>query len=297
MADFDYISFFTYNPAGVSQGGFDFPGTATDGESMGAGSGTFEIGDTWNNADYVGQLTFDGELVPVFESNNSGDFFVISTRPIADVTAPSSLTLPPINDGPFTVCFSAGTLICTPEGERKVEHLNIGDLVVTCSGDRAPVKWIGRQTLHRFLGARAQLVRIDADALGQGLPHSDLTVTADHAMVVDGLLINASALVNGTTISFVPMEELADQFIVYHVETEEQDIIIANGAPTETFVDAVSRRNFDNYDDYLALYGADRIVPEVNLPRISSQRMLPQFLKSKLGLETPVLEKIGCMVG
>ena len=96
-----------------------------------------------------------------------------------------------------------------------------------------------------------QPVRIRAGALGNGLPHSDLTVTADHGMVIDGLIINASALINGTTIDWVPMDELPDRVTYYHVETEDHDVILANGAPAETFVDAVTRSHFDNHQEYL----------------------------------------------
>jgi hypothetical protein len=54
-------------------------------------------------------------------------------------------------------------------------------------------------------------------------------VTADHGMVIDGLVINASTLVNGDTIDFVPISELDDSFTVYHVETVAHDVILANG--------------------------------------------------------------------
>lgn len=43
-------------------------------------------------------------------------------------------------------------------------------------------------------------VGIFAGALGDGLPHSDLTVMADHGMMADDLVINASALAKGSSI-------------------------------------------------------------------------------------------------
>ncbi|MEM9764783.1 MAG: Hint domain-containing protein, partial [Pseudomonadota bacterium] len=98
----------------------------------------------------------------------------------------------------------------------------------------------------------------------------------------DGMVINASALVNGDTIDFVPMAELADSFTVYHVETESHDVILANGAPAETFIDVASRRAFDNYQEYLDLYGHERIIQAQPLPRISSARLVPQAIKARL---------------
>lgn len=101
-------------------------------------------------------------------------------------------------------------------------------------------------------------------------------------MILDGMVINASALVNGTTIDFVPMSEVPDQVTYYHVETEAHDVIFANGAPAETFVDYFGRRGFDNHQDYIDLYGAERIIPEMRQPRISAGRLLPEKIKARL---------------
>jgi hypothetical protein len=84
-------------------------------------------------------------------------------------------------------------------------------------------------------------------------------------MILDDLVINAAALVNGTTIDFVPMDELAESFTVYHIETEARDVILANGAPAETFVDYAGRQAFDTHRDYLDLCGAERIIPRREL--------------------------------
>ncbi|WP_421907045.1 Hint domain-containing protein [Mameliella sp.] len=183
------------------------------------------------------------------------------------------------------MCFLPGTRIKTPQGDAAVECLKIGDLIATADGRQVPVKWIGRQTVRPLLSRQgAQPVRIRAGALGDGLPNADLTVTADHGMVLDGHVINASALVNGTTIDFVPLAELEDSFTVYHVETENHDVILANGAPAETFIDYRDRRAFDNFDEYLDLYGCERIIPEMPAPRISSARHLPMDTRVRLGI-------------
>lgn len=170
-----------------------------------------------------------------------------------------------------------------------MQSLAMGDTVATAEGKLAPVKWIGRQTVHKlFSRERMQPVRIRAGALGFGQPHSDLTVTADHGMVIEGLVITASALVNGGTIDWVPMAELPDRVTYYHIETEGHDVILANGAPAETFVDYASRRAFDNYQEYLDLYGVERIIPEMDRPRISSARMVPDAIKARLGISLTV---------
>ncbi len=193
--------------------------------------------------------------------------------------------------GTYAYCFGEGTRIAGHSGEKRVENLQIGDVVRTADGSRVRVKWIGRQTVHKlFSGPNMQPVRIRAGALGGGVPHSDLTVTADHGMVIDGLVINASALINGTTIDWVPMTELPDRVTYFHVETEAHDVILANGAPAETFVDIPGRMAFDNYQEYLDLYGAERIIPEMDRPRISAQRLVPDHIKARLGIVEPEVD-------
>ncbi len=43
------------------------------------------------------------------------------------------------------ICFAAGTMIATPEGEVAIEALSVGDLVCTAEGGAEPVRWIGRR--------------------------------------------------------------------------------------------------------------------------------------------------------
>ena len=183
-----------------------------------------------------------------------------------------------------TLCFAPGTLIATPAGEKTVETLQIGDLILTADGRNIPVRWIGRQTVvAAFAGDRARPVRIAAGALGNGLPHSDLILTADHALILDGLAINAGALVNGTTITRDPAPARATY---YHIETEGHEVILANGAPAETYIDYVGRQAFDNHAEYITLYGDARIITEMPLPRVVSGRLASAALLSQKGGRT-----------
>jgi len=186
-------------------------------------------------------------------------------------------------------CFAAGTRIATPEGERAVETLVIGDRVCTADGREVGVRWIGRQRVHKAFTRRERFepVRVRAGALSgalgrPGVPSRDLVLTADHALILDGLAINAGALVNGDSIAVVPARELPDQFTYYHIETEGHEVVLANGAPAETFLDQGDRRKFDNYGEYVALYGDDRRIAEMPLPRISTARLVPPSLRARL---------------
>ena len=257
-------------------------GTFVNGALLGA-SGTLDDGeddDTFEGVEtvdggvrpgqvYEGFVEIGGQQWPAF-SGPSGELFVYFATP---VTPPLNFAM--INPFPFTVCFAPGTAIATPEGAVAVEALSIGDPVLTADGRTVPVKWVGRQT-RSPLFQRIRMIRVAAGALADRLPLRDLVLTADHAWLIDGLLINAGALVNGTTIT--ELRDLPERVTVYHIETEAHDVILAEGTPAETFIDYAGRQAFDNYAEYVALYGADRAIAENPAPRISSARMLPAAL-------------------
>ncbi|MDF0594717.1 Hint domain-containing protein [Psychromarinibacter halotolerans] len=232
---------------------------------------------------FLGTTSYGGREYPVIQEV-SGDLLVLGVNlPEASYPDVASLNL---DTSDFPVCFAAGTGIATPNGERAVETLEIGDLILTEDGRVVPVRWIGRQTMHKlFAGDRMAPVRVRAGALGDGLPHSDLVLTPDHALTLDGLAITAGALVNGATITLDPLDALPETVTYYHVETDAHDVILANGAAAETFVDAVTRRRFDNHAEYAALYGEDRVIEEMPLPRVASARLVPAGLRARLGIE------------
>ncbi|MAQ83547.1 MAG: hypothetical protein CMH12_09970 [Maritimibacter sp.] len=234
---------------------------------------------------FLGTTSYGGREYPVIQEV-SGDLLVLGVNlPEASYPGVASLNL---DTSDFPVCFAAGTGIATPDGERAVETLEIGDRVTTADGRAVPVRWIGRQTMHKlFAGACMAPVRVTAGALGDGLPHSDLVLTPDHALILDGLAITAGALVNGTTITLDPLDALPETVTYYHVETDAHDVILAHGAAAETFVDAVTRRRFDNHSEYAALYGEDRVIEEMPLPRVASARLVPAGLRARLGIEDP----------
>ncbi len=104
-------------------------------------------------------------------------------------------------------CFVTGTRIRTARGDVAVEHLAVGDLVVTISGAHRPISWIGSRLTHCRRHPRPQEampVRIAAHAFGENRPARDLLVSPGHSLCVDvvgEVLIPAMALVNGTTIT------------------------------------------------------------------------------------------------
>ena len=153
-----------------------------------------------------------------------------------------------------TACYVRGTHIATAVGDVSVETLAIGDVLLTASGELRPIKWIGlRAYVGRFLAANPQMqpIRFRKGCLGEGIPHRDLLVSPKHAMFLDGLLVPAGCLVNGTTIT---QERLLNRIDYFHVELDSHDVILAEGTPSESFLDDNSRGSFHNAAEYLAMY-------------------------------------------
>ncbi|MGX7346257.1 Hint domain-containing protein [Acetobacter pasteurianus] len=157
-----------------------------------------------------------------------------------------------IEDG--TPCYCRGTLIETDRGEVPVEHLQIGDLVRTLEHGFRPIRWIGRRAYSgQFAAGNPDVLPVifRRGSLAQGLPRQDLSVSPLHAMYLDNVLVPAVALVNGTSIM---QAEAMDEVAYFHIELESHDVIFANGAWSETFVDDESRGMFHNAAEYAALY-------------------------------------------
>ena len=155
-------------------------------------------------------------------------------------------------------CFARGTLIATPEGEEPVEKLRPGKKVITLVDGQEmipqTVTWLGHGRIDLARHPRPETaapVRIRRGAFPDGMPHRDLMVSPDHAIFVDGMLICARQLVNGTTIR----QELNWTAVdYYHVELGEHAILVAEGLPTESYLDTGNRGSFANSGAPLTLY-------------------------------------------
>ncbi|WP_048464706.1 Hint domain-containing protein, partial [Methylobacterium aquaticum] len=177
-------------------------------------------------------------------------------------TGPEGPTGPTGEPGPV-ICFAQGTRILTPEGERPVETLRAGDAVVTAAGETVAICWVGHRRLdlrRHPRPERAHPVRIAAHAFGPGRPHRDLVVSPGHALFVDGVLIPAGCLVNGTSVVQLAWPEV----VYHHVELAVHDVLLADGMPAESYLDCGNRGTFESHDGPITLH-PDLVAAALNL--------------------------------
>lgn len=249
------------------------------------GDGAVDVNDPLDVSIYISHLDLSYEIERATFVGSTA-FGVVFEQDGSYTLLANTETIPPgpltMSEDTYVVCFLAGTMIATPNGERAVETLQPGDLVLTHDGRAAPVKWLFVQTVSTFFAdpRRVAPVRVRAGALGENLPVRDLRVSADHALLIDGVLVHAGALVDGVAIA--READLPERFCYYHLELADHSLILAEGVPAETFIDNVGRRAFDNWRAYEAAHGADVVIAELDLPRAISPRQLPPELRRRL---------------
>lgn len=157
------------------------------------------------------------------------------------ITNPNDLALP-ISEIP---CFTRGTFLDTANGPVTIENLHIGDIVATRDHGLQEIRWIGSRSLSAMqLSMNPKLfpIRISAGALGNGTPTRDLVVSPQHRILIkskiarrmfgtDEVLVAAKQL-----LSLEGVNEISDAAEVeyFHVLFDNHEIIISNGAETES---------------------------------------------------------------
>ena len=103
-------------------------------------------------------------------------------------------------------------------------------------------------------------------ALGPNTPHRDLYLSRYHSLYLDGVLIPAVDLINGSTIARVddiPLREIE----YFHIKLDRHSVIYAEGAACETLraVTAVNSEKRE-FEEYRRLYGEPALPDEPAAP-------------------------------
>ncbi|WP_375553565.1 Hint domain-containing protein [Roseovarius mucosus] len=142
-------------------------------------------------------------------------------------------------------CFTPGTAIATPRGEKLVEELKVGDKVITRDNGLQEIRWIGQRGLSGDELARSPHLRpilIRAGSLGHGLPERDMLLSPQHRILLNSdraalyfeereVLAAAKHLIGIEGVSQV--ETRAATYI--HFMCDQHEVVLSNGTWTESF--------------------------------------------------------------
>lgn len=206
---------------------------------------------------------------------------------------------------PTVVCFARGTLILTPDGERPIEDLVVGDLVMTAGGAAAAIHHITYQKFSGLTHASDTSilpVRIKQDSSGAGQPHRDLVVSPNHRISLSHWALE---LLFGSERVFCPAKLLpgsaARQFVpaggkveYYNLLLAEHLEIVANGMAVESLfpggqvIEGLSGMELHKLKDAISrLHLGYRPDLETALPTITRKEM--QVFESYAGFSNPLL--------
>jgi hypothetical protein len=201
------------------------------------------IGGNGNDTGSAGYL-FD-------RSGNTG--FLYSTNGLTTFTAGddvdttiSGLSNSFESDVSEVICFTPGTLIATPFGDKPVEQLRAGDLALTADNGLQTIRWVGRK---RITGARLHAkphlrpIKIRKGAFGNDIPTQDMWLSPQHRMHMQSGQLE---LLFGENEVLAPAKSLVDDHRILvddsiksvdyiHILFDRHELVFANGALSESF--------------------------------------------------------------
>lgn len=159
-------------------------------------------------------------------------------------------------------CYLAGSMIRTPDGDKAVEDITIGDVLVAFDNGQEVLRdviWTGRT--HAAVNPAlpddeaGYPVRVRANAIADGVPFKDLLITPEHCLFVDGRFVPVRTLVNGRSITY---DRSITDYDYYHVETADHSVIMADGMLSESYLDTGNRRTFRQDGTVATIGGAPK---------------------------------------
>ncbi|MHA6325895.1 Hint domain-containing protein [Roseivivax sp. CAU 1753] len=136
------------------------------------------------------------------------------------------------------ICFTPGARILTPCGERAIETLRPGDMVVTRDHGPQPIRWLGSRTVP----GQGRFAPV---ALGRGALNGakrPILVSPQHRFLFTGyraellfgtpeVLVSAKHLINGVDIR----QETQDAVTYLHLMLDAHEVLYVDGVATESF--------------------------------------------------------------
>ena len=195
---------------------------------------------TSNKLDDVNGEDLQGEEIMVVTLSNGDQYFFLTNG----TTSSETMDYFPngnISLDNFVICFVAGTMIRTPNGEVPVDALQVGDLVTTADGRDVPIRWVGERRISRSqLRVEPALapVCIPAHHFGHARPERDLLVSPLHRVLLrdptlehlfgEAEMFAAARDIRGAQ----PVATSSVRYI--HFLCDAHEVVIANGLESES---------------------------------------------------------------
>lgn len=232
-------------------------GAGNDSLIGGEGNDTLSGGD---DADYI--IGGSGDVIDGGEGGTDNDTLYLGDEGAVitydglnpengTVTFSDGTTLTFENIETIIPCFTPGSRVTTERGTYRVEHLRVGDLIVTRDNGLQPIRWIGRKNLTQTdLGKAPHLrpIRIAKGALGhdetgRGMPNRDMEVSPQHRMLVEGvqaemLFGSDQVLVRAKHLTHLPGIEVVracERVSYIHIMCDTHEVIHVDNTWTESF--------------------------------------------------------------
>lgn len=189
-------------------------------------------------------------------------------------------------------CLAAGSMIRTPLGEVAVEDISSSAEIVGIRGGLETIEsvlWIGSRSIDLARHAYPEQVapvRIRTGAIADHQPSRDLLVSPEHAIFIEGLLIQAGALVNGGSI----VQERAMNSVTYfHIELKSHGVFFANDLLVESYLDNGDRTFFEMDGQPMTLHPS--LTPRTNFDARTTDACYAPFTTDLATVE-PIWRKI-----
>lgn len=272
--------------------------------STGASYGTATIDP--NTGDWSYDLDDSNPVVDALDAGESlTDTFVVLMEDTSGVGAGQTDTQVITITITGVPCLAAGTHIKTKMGPRKIEDIQVDDLIAVQGGYKR-VRWVGGRDISGVElqeNPKLRPIRIKAGALGTNLPMRDLLVSRQHRMMLRSkiavrmfntseVLVPAIKLVDLPGIS---VDETVESVTYFHLLFDRHEVIFAEAVPTESLFtgpEALKTVNPQAREEILTLFprlAEDGYVPTpahpIPLPR-RQKRLVQRHLKN----DRPLLE-------
>lgn len=235
----------------IQAGGDAASGTANAFDGVNQNTDVLGLGDTFNDSVVLAetQTINGGDTATVVidgQTNSTVGVFVEEEQSANSETnhVNETVGIVAFEDG-LIPCFTAGTLVQTPNGPTDVALLSKGDWVTTVDDGPKQIKWLGRRRLRaEDFAQNPNLlpVRIVAHALGKGLPQRDLLVSRQHRMLLSSRIAHRMFGKSEVLVSAIRLTELAGIFVdtdvteieYIHFLFEDHQLVFAEGAQSES---------------------------------------------------------------